>query len=286
MDSDNDWTATGLFSPSKAKAHQAQAKDWAFVDSWLTKRSASKRMPNFERNEDTLQALLALATVNDAADEQRGSVDRVEKAALTALSKRAETSSDKLHELILGNLESKSGLDTLASLAVLSDASHPSALAIGTAIVDMNDAKFAQDQQIQRTNYQLQALKAEQDRVKSILASLQSDGLQASADIQEQTAEWTRSSKHLRAKVGEYDDRLASSRTEARPSVTFDDIAKNTTDLDQQQSRLEQLENELEAFKSLPSDAKGARSKLEAAREELRDLTKERDALFENMAGA
>lgn len=285
MDSDGDWTTTGLFSPSKAKAYQAQAKDWAFVDSWLTKRSASKRLPDFERNEDTLQALLALATVNDAADELRGSIDRVEKAALTVLSKRAETSSDNLHELILRNLESKSGLDTLANLAILSNASHPSALAIGTAIAEMNDAKFAQDQQIQRTSYQLQALRAEQNRVEGILASLQSDGWQASADIQEQTAEWTRSSKQLRTKVGEYDDRLAGSRTKHRPSVTFDDMAKTTSDLVQQHSLLERLEHELEAFKSLPSDANGARSKLEAAREELRDLTKERDALFENMAG-
>lgn len=82
MDYDTYWTASALFSPSKARQQQAQAKDWSFVDAWLQRRYGTKSVPAFERNEDTLQALLALATLNESADEQRNLVHRIHKAAL------------------------------------------------------------------------------------------------------------------------------------------------------------------------------------------------------------
>lgn len=43
MDSDADWAASALFSPSKARIAQAQARDWGFVDSWLAKRYSTLR---------------------------------------------------------------------------------------------------------------------------------------------------------------------------------------------------------------------------------------------------
>lgn len=284
MDTDNDWTATGLFSPSKAKAHQAQAKDWNSVDAWLAKRF--KRPPTFERNEETLQALLGLAMLNDAADEQRSGVDRVEKAALNALGKRNESGGDDLHQCLLSNMEDKAALDSLADISVLLNTPRISALDMGTAIVDLNDAQFASEQQLHRTEAQLRALRTEQERIESLLNSLKDDALQAPPDLPEQTTEWTRSAKHLRAKVAEYDDRLVGIRSESKPAITFEDFAKQTAEQVEQERQLAGLENELKAFQSLPSDAKGARVKLETAREELRKLTQERDALFERMAGA
>lgn len=285
MDGDSDWTNTGLFSPSKAKAHQAQAKDWAFVDSWLTKRSASKRLPAFERNEDTLEALLSLATLNDAADEQRNAIDRVEKAAYSAQVKRAEATADGLHDLLLSQLGGKADLDLLAELSVMLNTPRNSALNISTALVDLQDAQFSSDQLVRRTEAQLRALEAEQNRLETLLANVRGEPFQPSSALSEQTTEWGRSSKHLRAKIGEYDDRLAGTRSESKPTIAFHDVKKHVTDLDDHSLRLKQLEDELQAFQSLPSDAKSARSKLEAAREELRTSTKQRDELFEKLAG-
>lgn len=283
MDHDNDWTTTGLFSPSKAKAHQAQAKDWAFVDSWLSKRYA-KRVPTFERNEDTLQALLSLATLNDAADDQRNSIDRVEKAALQALGKRAENGADGLHHLVLANLTRRHDLDVLAELSVGLDNSRASALEIGTAIIDLNDTEFTTDQQIRRAETQLRALELEQERAKEVLRSLQDEALKAPEILTEQTVEWSRSAKHLRAKIGEYHDRLATASLESKSSTAIDDVAQQFADLQTEESRFQQLESQLQAYQALPSDAKGARSKLESAREDLRHLTNRRDALFEGLA--
>ena len=82
MEHEQDWAATGLFSPSKARQQQAAAKDWSYVDGWLARKYHPKPVPRFERNDDTLQALLALAAFNEKADEEEELVERVEKAAL------------------------------------------------------------------------------------------------------------------------------------------------------------------------------------------------------------
>lgn len=85
MEHDTYWANTALFSPSKARQQQAQAKDWHYVDSWLTRMYAPKSAPVFERNEDTLQALLTLVAVNERADEEQELVHRLEGAAIEAL---------------------------------------------------------------------------------------------------------------------------------------------------------------------------------------------------------
>lgn len=77
-----------LFSPSKARQQQAQAKDWIFVDSWLSKKYHPKPVPSFERNEETLQALMTLVAFNERADEEQTLVDKVERQALNDLEEK------------------------------------------------------------------------------------------------------------------------------------------------------------------------------------------------------
>lgn len=82
---DTSLTPTDLFSPSKARQQRAQAQDWAHIESWLSYKYAGRSIPNFERNEETLKALRALATVNEHADEERALIARVEREALKEL---------------------------------------------------------------------------------------------------------------------------------------------------------------------------------------------------------
>lgn len=77
--------ASALFSPSKARQQQAQAKDWDYVTTWLRKKYFPKPIPNFERNEETLQALLNLAAFNERADEEQELTERVEREALSVM---------------------------------------------------------------------------------------------------------------------------------------------------------------------------------------------------------
>ncbi|KAK3941183.1 hypothetical protein QBC46DRAFT_286824 [Diplogelasinospora grovesii] len=83
---------TAIFSPSVARAAASAAKDWSFVDSWLHSKFPGHRgVPPFERTPETLRALLALATANETADEERSLVSRLEASALQELQHHATT---------------------------------------------------------------------------------------------------------------------------------------------------------------------------------------------------
>ncbi|GAP89822.2 hypothetical protein SAMD00023353_4100860 [Rosellinia necatrix] len=104
-----------IFSPSVARAAASTAKDWAYVDAWLRRQYTNLRQqdadadaaagpganaaparprtansskpqttspPPFERNPETLEALLALVAANEEADEERERLAQLEAAAL------------------------------------------------------------------------------------------------------------------------------------------------------------------------------------------------------------
>lgn len=289
MDSDPGWDNSNFFSPSKARAAQAQAKDWASVDSWLAKRYPSKRLPPFERNEETLQALLELATLNDSADEQRSLVDRIEKASLQTMSRRKAAESEGNAEMLkslMAELSDCESLDGLAEAMVALSCPDADVETIGRALADLTTQKFEVEQQAMRADAQLQAIKSEQTKVSAQLKDLKRDDFEPRSNLPELTAEWIRNTKQLKAKIGEYDDRLAGLKATQQPSVKLEVVASLNTELSAQQQRLAELDSQLKAYQSLPSDPKAARAALEKARAQLRSQVKERDELFENMVDA
>ncbi|KAH9844977.1 hypothetical protein Tdes44962_MAKER06962 [Teratosphaeria destructans] len=279
-----DWSASALFSPSKARAQQAQAKDWAFVDAWLAKRYG-KSMPSFERHEDTLQALLSLATVNEAADEQRALVERVEKAALQAGANKRSHESDEVYNALVEALSSEGlqDLEALAELAVMLGTTDVRQM--GVRVSELTDEQFELSEQVRQSAAQEAALEREMTRLKNLLGDLGREDFQAPADLPEQTAEWMRTAKQMKAKLGEYEERLSALRGANSASPSVEEVLKQARDVELQRQRLADLGGKLAAFDDLPSDPTAARTKLEAARNELRLLTRRRDELFENMAG-
>ena len=135
---------SALLSPSKAREQQAQAKDWASVDAWLSKKYASKRPPPFERNDETLQALLTLASLNDSADEQRSLVDRIEKAALQALSRRkaSNATEDDGVTMLMRGLEGCEALDALSETIVSLDCPDVGIVTVAESLVDLTSQNF------------------------------------------------------------------------------------------------------------------------------------------------
>jgi HAUS augmin-like complex subunit 1 len=79
------WSPGAIFSPSQARQQQVQAKDWNFIDTWLSAKCSPKSAPPFERTNETLKALLALARCNETADEEKVLVARLEAKALEEL---------------------------------------------------------------------------------------------------------------------------------------------------------------------------------------------------------
>ncbi|KAF2166245.1 hypothetical protein M409DRAFT_23437 [Zasmidium cellare ATCC 36951] len=279
---DTDWTADALFSPSKARAVQARAKDWAVVDSWLSKRYGS-RMPNFERNEDTLQALLTLANLNESADEQRYQVERIERTALQALSRPRGVINDEIVHAMEIELLNETHFETLAEVIVSLDCPTSDPLQVGKRVIDLTSDQFELKQQLQRTEGQLDALRKEQARIEDLLQELKSDAFQPPADVSETTVEWTKSAKQLKAKIAEYEERLSASRPDSAAGG-IQMVQQRLDDVSRLRSQLANLEMDLRAFQDLPTDPRAARRTLEEARGELRALTNKRDKLFESMA--
>jgi HAUS augmin-like complex subunit 1 len=286
MDSDADWAASALFSPSKARIAQAQARDWGFVESWLAKRYGGKRVPAFERGEDILEALLALATLNESADEQRLVVDRVEQCALFGLEKSRSGVSEDVYQAILSHLdqEGDESLETLAKTTIILGAPSNATVAdLAASSIDLQTERFDLSQQQAHLTDQKAALQREVNRLKALLRELKDEAFRPVPDLVEQTTEWTKGSKHLKAKIGEYDDRLSALRSSGSPSVTIEQVVKQAENFRAQQIRLAGLEAELKAYQSLPTNAREARTTLEDSRDELRRLTQRRDRLFEGL---
>ncbi|KAL2115027.1 hypothetical protein VTJ04DRAFT_10690 [Mycothermus thermophilus] len=86
-----------IFSPSVARAAASAAKDWSYIDAWL-QRKFRGNPPPFERNPDTLRALLALASVNEAADEERALLARLESQTLDQLRAREQHGQEDDHD--------------------------------------------------------------------------------------------------------------------------------------------------------------------------------------------
>ncbi|KAI7180743.1 hypothetical protein KC343_g12935 [Hortaea werneckii] len=281
MNSPGDWTATALFSPSKARAQQAQAKDWASVDAWLGKKYG-KRIPTFERNEETLQALLTLATANEGADEQRSLIDKVEKQALHTSPKRTPED-EGLYQELLESLDAQAAeyLDSLSGSFAALGASN--ILEAASKVCSLQDDQFTASEQIKRAESQYNNLRQEHSRLRNILHTLQNKEFTVPTDLPQQTSEWARNAKHLRAKLAEYDERLSAIRNASGVSSLLESVSSKSRENQKQRMEFREWEVELSAFDSLPSDPRAARAELDEARANLRRLTARRDALFEDM---
>lgn len=251
------------------------------VEGWLSKKYGL-RMPAFERNEDTLQALLKLANLNEDADEQRVQVEKIQKAALQTLSKKQDGIAGEVVHSVLVESANDSSLDILAELVVALDCSTTNTSVMARDLVELTSTKFEMEQQVQRTEAQLAALHNEQIRVTRLIEQLKSDDFQAPADTLENTAEWARMAKQLKAKVSEYEERLSASRPVSQ-STEFENVRRRLEDVDQQRQLLAGLEAEVKAFQDLPSSTTDAKRTIEGARERLRKLTEQRDRLFESL---
>lgn len=59
-----------MFTPSATRLTTPTARDWTYAETWIDQKVRGHSVP-FERNADTLRALLALATYSQTAEEHR-----------------------------------------------------------------------------------------------------------------------------------------------------------------------------------------------------------------------
>ncbi|KAI9809623.1 MAG: hypothetical protein M1825_000055 [Sarcosagium campestre] len=290
---------TGLLSPSQARQQLALAKDWAYVDSWLESKYAGRPIPGFERNADTLAALLSLAAFNEAADEKNALLAQVESKALSEL--RAEADADPNAPLLVALEEclSQSGrqsLEAISSLSVILACPSVSPEAIGSAIISQTESLRDMHRRCARIDVQQKALEAELAACRALLASLEADPiLHPAASLAEKTAERIRATKQISSKLAEYRSRISSlpAREEEEEeeeedvddahAITVGDVVALEREVRVCEAAAKEAEGRVKVFKGLPWDKRQARGQVENAVRELDRLVAKRDGLFEGL---
>jgi HAUS augmin-like complex subunit 1 len=286
-----------LASPTKARQAAIQAKDWAYVNSWLSRQYAPKPIPSFERNEDTLKVLLTLAAANDAADEEAALQHRAREEAIRTFKLREETERKDAHERqkneILDEVEmslennGRHDLDDLAESAViLGNTLNPDPGDLGQSIVELTVEAFDAQEQMDKVETLHRYLQKELSRLQSELEALKSDkAYESPSDIQSLTSEWTRGTKTLATKVGEYQDRIASLERNQPQGPTIEELMAEEEKVIRLRETVKSLEGRVKAFHDLPKDVPGARARYKELERELSQLTRQRDTMFGSLVG-
>lgn len=286
-----------LASPTKARQAAIQAKDWAYVNSWLNRQYAPKPVPQFERNEDTLRVLLTLAAANDAADDEASLQHRAREEAVHAYKLREAAESKDAHERlkneILDEMEmcldekGRTDLDDLADSAVtLGNTLNPDSEELSQSIVELTAEDFEAQDQIMKVDTMHRYLQEELVRLQAELEELRSDkAFETPLDIQGLTSGWMRGAKTLAMKVGEYQDRIASLERSQPQGTTIEQLMEEEESVSRLQETVKALEGRVEAFHALPKDVPGARAQYKELERELGRLMRQRETMFGNLVG-
>ncbi|KAJ5823407.1 hypothetical protein N7447_005747 [Penicillium robsamsonii] len=280
-----------LVSPAKARQAAIQAKDWAYVNSWLNRQYAPKPVPKFERNENTLRVLLTLAAANDAADEEAALQQRAHEEAVQAYKIREEFERKDPHEQqknqLLDEVEmclddtGRCDLEDLADSAVaLGNTLDPSPGDLGQSIVELTVEEFEAQEQIAKVDTLHSYLQRELARLQAEFEELKTDvAYETPSDIQSLTSEWTRGTKTLAIKVGEYQDRITSLEKIQPRGPTIEELMAEEENVIRMRETVKALQGRVRAYHDLPKDTPGARTKYKELERELGQLKRQRDSI-------
>ncbi|OAA54489.1 hypothetical protein SPI_08735 [Niveomyces insectorum RCEF 264] len=236
--------SAAIFSPSIARLASSTAKDWNYVDSWLASKFHGRSPPPFERNPDTLKALVALAALNESADEDRDLLANLESSALQALSGNQDTGGRKkddddgrshsadahadaaepdpattmdassVAEDVIAAIEDhlpregRAALDALAAASVeLGLAADPEPVALGRAVVALQARLFALEQAAARMDALRAYVDAEAAKSQALLCELDGGAYRPAADLAKLNLEVQRKVKAGAARLQEAKDR-------------------------------------------------------------------------------
>ncbi|KAL2203883.1 hypothetical protein CC79DRAFT_1082569 [Sarocladium strictum] len=288
-----------IFSPSIARIAASTARDWSYVDSWLSSIfPSSSSVPNFERSPETLKALLALASANEQADEERNLLCQAEASALKELEdgdggsarSQGKITQHQLREGILAAVEDElptegqTALKALASSAATLGIANPDPETLARRMLTFQTNIFEMEQMKMRVETLQRHLGTELAASERFLHSLQSDDYKPSEELPKENLDMQRRLKAASAQLPDLQDRvaqLAASVESNHPSI--DDIARQEEEYLELLSRKQDLDAQLAVFHGLPSDPDRARTELEGLRHQLRGVTSRRDQVFEGL---
>ncbi|RAK89539.1 hypothetical protein BO79DRAFT_287081 [Aspergillus costaricaensis CBS 115574] len=279
-----------LLSPAKARQAAIQAKDWAYVNAWLSRQYAPNPVPSFERNEDTLRTLLALAAANDTADEEATVLHQAREQAVESF-KAQEENEVKQKVEILHEVEhslddnGRRNLDDLAETTAVLGALGTSTRDLGQSIIELTVEEFDAQQQMSRVQALHEYLGRELATLREQLLDLKTNEVyETPANLPALTAEWTRETKLLSAKAGEYQDRIASLQRNRSKGPTLEEVIAEEQTVIRMLESTKTLVERVKKLHDLPSDIPGARAQYKELEQELDRLTQQRNTTSEKLA--
>ena len=277
-------------SPSKAAQAESESRAWQGVTSFLKPLFHPDPIPHFERNPDTLNALLNLVSHSESVTEQKSLIASTQAIAVQELEARlAEDPTVGILEAVEDSLteEGKQALDTLASLSVTLGGTSTDPKVMATSMVKVKRTECEIDQQIQRVETLHQQLKAEHARAEELLARLRGEEFQAPKNLPQKTGEWTRGAKQLDMKLGEYRERAKrlekSSSSKKAVEIGIPELKAEEREIRELEARVSGLEGRVRGYEGLPPDKELALMEVEKMRRELEALARRRDAMFEGL---
>ncbi|KAK8190868.1 hypothetical protein BKA81DRAFT_307016 [Phyllosticta paracitricarpa] len=317
----NHLSPDALFSPSKAAQQRAQAHDWQHVETWLSTLYPGQRLPAFERNDETLKALMAMATANERADEEAALLNALEDEVRDELDAVPSQDDDDSNAAVVSAISSSfspnghCALDFLSSLTSSLPSSTYSPTALADALISQSTHSAtlaAQQDALAHLRLQLAATLQDLRNAHELLST--DPALAPHAALPRQTTDFVRQTKHLLPKLREYEERLAAlaancaPNAAARRSPAADDrheppthllssplnpfsasalaaLVAQTRDVDALRQEVEASESQVRAFKDLPADRDEARRVVLAREAQLAQLRAERDVAFEGLVG-
>ena len=119
------------------------------------------------------------------------------------------------------------------------------------------------------------------------LEQLKSSDFQSEKNLPQRTAEIIRQTKLLKAKVGEYDERLrnASASGSEIPEKLLSEVEAANANAEVLMQRLRDVEQRIEVYEGVPPEAREVRRVMQELRAELEGWIRRRDEMFEGMVG-
>ncbi|KAF5022783.1 hypothetical protein F66182_5198 [Fusarium sp. NRRL 66182] len=284
---------SAIFSPSVARIAASTARDWSYIDAWLSSKFHPRPVPPFERNNDTLKALLALASINEAADEERSLIAKSETTALQELTEsesKLDNSSRPLREGLIEAVQHNlpadghTALDAMANMALQFGVAFPEPETLGRRMCQLQSSIHDAEQMKARVEVLHKHMDEEAARINDLLCDLQSDEYQPPSHLAKQNLEMQRKVKALSTKLPELQDRVAALAASADSShPTIADLARDEQEYLAVLARKKELDVQLAAFQGLPSDPDMARTELQNLQNQLHSITSQRDTVFEGL---
>ncbi|CAI6338418.1 unnamed protein product [Periconia digitata] len=212
-------------------------------------------------------------------------------------SKASNSENEKLLETMRHHL-TDTGLESLHALAATAvvlntPSANPETLAHALTSHTLTSQTLTNNLAHIRT---LQAyLQKQHTLLREQLHSIQTDPAFATPqNIQRQTTEQIRQTKHLRTKIREHEDRLSALQSSGRAAATpasknvssaeaIADMLEQQSVLDKFKDKVEALEKEVGVYKGLPADKESARREVARLEVELDLVRRKRDDLFANL---